>query len=305
MFCKKCGTEVGDTSKFCAGCGDQVVPTKKILPASILRRFSNYVVDRIVISIISVIILSIGAAIDSSFVTFVGFVVLFGGYYVFCEALFQRTVGKCITKTKVVTMSGAKPKFWTIVGRTLCRFIPFEPLSYLFGGFPVGWHDSITKTLVVPSHLTPEEVQSMDMAVVKKEKSNNVAAVIVVIVVCGLMLMAVIGIIASVVLASLNTARAKGQDAQTKAVLMNMYAQSEMYSQTTNGSYLGFCNDQQTSMVANSFPEKVSATCNDADNGYAISAELRSGNYYCADSTGARKEVSRGIVLQEISCPQD
>jgi hypothetical protein len=39
-----------------------------------------------------------------------------------------------------------RPAFSQVVGRTLCRFIPFEVFSF-FG--EAGWHDSIPKTQVV------------------------------------------------------------------------------------------------------------------------------------------------------------
>ena len=53
-----------------------------------------------------------------------------------------------------------------------------------------------------------------------------------------LVVVAIIGISASVVLASLNTARGKGADAAIKANMANLRAQAEMYYDT-NGSYGG------------------------------------------------------------------
>ena len=69
-------------------------------------------------------------------------------YYVPCEAIFGRTLGKVITGTKVIDSEGGKPALWTIIVRTLCRFLPFEALSFL-GTETRGWHDSISKTYVV------------------------------------------------------------------------------------------------------------------------------------------------------------
>ena len=68
-------------------------------------------------------------------------------YFAVMEFSFGKTLGKMITKTKVVMADGSKPTFGTIFIRTLCRHIPFEPFSFLGG--PVGWHDSISKTRVV------------------------------------------------------------------------------------------------------------------------------------------------------------
>ena len=69
-------------------------------------------------------------------------------YYAGSEMLFQRTLAKFLTGTIVVTADGGRPSTGQILGRTLCRFIPFDAFSYL--GTPcVGWHDSISKTRVV------------------------------------------------------------------------------------------------------------------------------------------------------------
>ena len=71
----------------------------------------------------------------------------FWGYYVFAELLFQRTLGKLLTRTKVVTKTGDKPGFGQILGRTLSRSIPFEYFSYLFT--INGIHDRLSGTRVI------------------------------------------------------------------------------------------------------------------------------------------------------------
>ena len=78
-------------------------------------------------------------------------VILLGGftlYYTISEALTGRTIGKLITGTKVVDATGNKPSFGKALVRSLCRHIPFEPLS-LLSSDARGWHDSIAKTWVV------------------------------------------------------------------------------------------------------------------------------------------------------------
>jgi uncharacterized RDD family membrane protein YckC len=67
-------------------------------------------------------------------------------FYCFFEGLWGRTPGKFLLGTRVVDARGEKPGFSQIVGRTLCRFIPFDAFSF-FG--EEGWHDSISKTQVV------------------------------------------------------------------------------------------------------------------------------------------------------------
>lgn len=69
-------------------------------------------------------------------------------YYTIIETLTGRSIGKYITKTKVVTHEGLKPTFENILIRSLSRVIPFDSFSFL-GTEGKGWHDSISKTYVV------------------------------------------------------------------------------------------------------------------------------------------------------------
>src|SRR6185369_698077 len=56
-----------------------------------------------------------------------------------------------------------------------------------------------------------------------------------------LVVIAIIGILSSVVLASLNTARNKGADAAIKSNLNNARAQAELYYDGNTQSYAGVC----------------------------------------------------------------
>jgi uncharacterized RDD family membrane protein YckC len=125
------------------------------------KRFLNYIIDLICFYIITFFlgfvygIIAIISGMDVSWLAhadiltryFIGFIVL-SAYYAFFEGLFSATPGKFITGTRVVTEDGLKPSFNTILGRTLCRFIPFDAFSFL-GASAIGWHDSISKTRVV------------------------------------------------------------------------------------------------------------------------------------------------------------
>jgi uncharacterized RDD family membrane protein YckC len=71
----------------------------------------------------------------------------FWGYYILTEYKFQRTLGKLVTKTKVVSVTGDKPTIRQIIYRTLSRSIPFEYFSYL--GTVEGIHDKLSKTRVI------------------------------------------------------------------------------------------------------------------------------------------------------------
>jgi uncharacterized RDD family membrane protein YckC len=71
----------------------------------------------------------------------------FWGYYLVTEFMFQRSFGKILTKTKVVSMTSDKPTLRQIIYRTLSRSIPFEYFSYLVT--VEGIHDKLSKTRVI------------------------------------------------------------------------------------------------------------------------------------------------------------
>ncbi|WP_442264593.1 RDD family protein [Tenacibaculum sp. ZS6-P6] len=126
-------------------------------------RLANYLLDLIFIYILGYLIglmigpLLVNFAPDLIYSTNTGKILLFeyllGAfinmiYYVSFEASSGRTIGKYITKTKVVTLDGEKPDFNVILIRSLCRLIPFEGFSFL-GDDDSGWHDTFSKTKVV------------------------------------------------------------------------------------------------------------------------------------------------------------
>lgn len=78
-------------------------------------------------------------------------VIVISIYYIFFEGIWARTPGKFLFGTVVISESGGRPTSGQIVGRTFCRFIPFEALSFLG---EKGWHDSISKTRVVLAQKT-------------------------------------------------------------------------------------------------------------------------------------------------------
>jgi len=74
-------------------------------------------------------------------------IVMFIYYLIFETVTRGRTLGKFMTDTTAITQDGTPFTFKHALTRTVCRFIPFEPLSALLSWLP--WHDSISKTAVV------------------------------------------------------------------------------------------------------------------------------------------------------------
>lgn len=93
-------------------------------------------------------------------------------YYMILESITARTIGKYITGTKVLLKDGSKPEAYKILLRTLCRFIPFDPLSF-FGTDSRGWHDTLTETFVVDVKKYNELKRSqLSLSEIGKESSN-------------------------------------------------------------------------------------------------------------------------------------
>jgi prepilin-type N-terminal cleavage/methylation domain-containing protein len=140
-----------------------------------------------------------------------------------------------------------------------------------------------------------------------------------------LVVIAIIGILSSVVLASLNTARGKGNDAKVKAQLSGLRAAAEIFNDTNSGygtAYTyGPCpsgaaattntvlfTDGPTGMnnyfAANAWPAGSAPQCVSvagASGGYAVAATLTSGGNWCVDSTGTAKAAGV-IAAGDFTC---
>lgn len=116
-----------------------------------------------------------------------------------------------------------------------------------------------------------------------------------------LVVIAIIGILASVVLASLNSARDKGEDAAIKSNLNNIRAQAELFYDD-QGDYLGVCDDPNVAQGV----AAASGTCNDTEDVWAAFASLSSAttSSYCVDSSGtATTTTTASIDSIDTNCP--
>jgi len=118
---------------------------------SSLVRFVHFIVDMIVVSLLTLVLFYVLVFFTTDqLVVILGNLSLatgFFGYYIFMETKYQKTIGKFITKTKVITKDGATPKSVDIVIRTFCRLIPFDHISYLFTAN--GIHDRFSDTMLI------------------------------------------------------------------------------------------------------------------------------------------------------------
>lgn len=113
-----------------------------------------------------------------------------------------------------------------------------------------------------------------------------------------LVVIAIIGILSSVVLASLNTARSKGADAAIKGNISGIRASAELvYDSVSPNSYDTVCDS--TSAI-NAIAAAVNqagtgnAICQDSDESWAAAAKLKSvtNQWFCVDSTGISTTTS-------------
>lgn len=114
------------------------------------KRLLNFVVDLITIAILMEITFRIEGLIEyKAPIKTLRVIIVFGGYYIPMEYFFGKTIGKFITKSKVVNRDGTRISLKTSIIRYLCRWIPFEFASLALGYDAKAWHDVLSKTLVI------------------------------------------------------------------------------------------------------------------------------------------------------------
>ena len=148
-----------------------------------------------------------------------------------------------------------------------------------------------------------------------------------------LVVVAIIGILASIVLVSLNSARAKGRDASAKGSLSSMRATAEIYFDTWNsygssqsttvgpgggvstgvaiGSAGDVCNYEDIVRLANAvFNQTQGLTNCDVDDtaggiSYTLAALMNDGRTYCVDSTAFAGYVTNPTTPGEALNPAE
>jgi type IV pilus assembly protein PilA len=138
-----------------------------------------------------------------------------------------------------------------------------------------------------------------------------------------LVVIAIIGILSSIVLASLSSARSKGSDAAITSTLSNMRAQAELYYSHNGGyatttavattCYTGIFNDSGTGGLKNLTLDLISksgvtagnVTCAASTTAWAVNAKLSSTGWACVDGGGnsvASSTKTSGYVITTGLC---
>jgi prepilin-type N-terminal cleavage/methylation domain-containing protein len=105
-----------------------------------------------------------------------------------------------------------------------------------------------------------------------------------------LVVIAIIGILSSVVLASLNSARSKGSDAAIKGQLNSVRAQMVLFADNNQNTMGGFWTDPSASKLVNAVVALAGAgktATSSTATSTAMAAELSTGAWFCVDYTGA------------------
>lgn len=130
-----------------------------------------------------------------------------------------------------------------------------------------------------------------------------------------LVVIAIIGILSSVVLASLNTARSKGSDAAVKADLGSVRSQAEIVYDSSNNSYATVCSDVTVMKQVNAAldaqgrsvaaVDTVAEACLASSTAWAASVPLKTtgAGYYCVDYNGTgTTTATAGIGATDFNC---
>ncbi len=121
-----------------------------------------------------------------------------------------------------------------------------------------------------------------------------------------LVVIAIIGILSSVVLASLNSARNKGKDVAVKSNLSNIRSEASLFYDDTASTYTGLCSDTQVAgMVAEATRQSgAAATCSADVDEWVAYATLKDATVFCVDHKGFAgiSASASGSTSGDIDC---
>lgn len=115
-------------------------------------RIGNFIIDTFFILMLFVVCSILIQLLLNSFdlsadgIPDIVFLVLYFSYYLSFELILGKTPGKYITKTKTVALRGEKLNLRALIFRTLCRLVPIDIFSFVFG---TGLHDNLSGTAVI------------------------------------------------------------------------------------------------------------------------------------------------------------
>ncbi|MCR4276309.1 MAG: prepilin-type N-terminal cleavage/methylation domain-containing protein [Candidatus Parcubacteria bacterium] len=138
-----------------------------------------------------------------------------------------------------------------------------------------------------------------------------------------LVVIAIIGILSAVVLASLNTARQKGNDAAIQSNLSAIATQAEIWYSTNDNKYSAstgsICTHAGSIFADGVITKAINATvianggtalvCGVTASGYAVQSVMQTKNasnatqYWCIDSSGQATKATTALGAGATTCP--
>lgn len=323
MFCSKCGVQNSDEAKFCKGCGQQTGNNSTTASATQYsqpivtggnppKRVAVYALAPIGFFVFLVILWGIVNLVSDTtnptpayeffnntlipLLFALSFIAIPIGVIYAIYSNSKNFDGTGVIKCGNCGYLGVAKKG----RRTLSQVLAWMAII-------IFWPITLIYHLVTHKYLCPKcgssflGVRNKDGAFTAPSGGIGPLAIVLVVI----LVIAIIGILASVVLASLNSARDKGQDASTKSALTTARAQAELFYDNNFNSYDGVCNDQKVKTVLSNAKNSqlVAPTCNDSSVYYAISAPLSSGNHFCVDSYGNSVIITSPLKYETI-CPK-
>ncbi|CAG5005826.1 hypothetical protein DYBT9275_03662 [Dyadobacter sp. CECT 9275] len=145
-------------------------------PTTIGKRIINCIVDYILFLILLVMTMSVVSAItysidpelaenilnlfesENSFLDrIISSILLMLYFFAFEYITSGKTLGKMLTKTRVIGTDGRKPTAKQFLIRSFSRIVPLDIFSF-FRENPQGWHDKWADTMVVDDKSLPESI---------------------------------------------------------------------------------------------------------------------------------------------------
>lgn len=120
----------------------------------ILSIFSKYIFE----FYFGPLIENLSDLVGDRFSAFIVFFIFSSFYFLIFEGLFKSTPAKYLSQTSVVNLKNEAVSFADILGRTLCRRIPFDAFSF-FG--KLGWHDSLAYSTVAKHEREPSKFKAV------------------------------------------------------------------------------------------------------------------------------------------------
>lgn len=153
-------------------------------------------------------------------------------------------------------------------------------------------------TPLQPEPQSPQPVSSPPQDQIAPTKKNTRLIVGIII---GIVAFIIIigGILAAMVLTSLNSTNSKAKEAKIRADISALRTDAEMFASDNNGTYVGWTIKPEFQQGAQSVGTTVYIQ-NTSKTSYVIYAKLpSSGKYVCADATGQILEINKIMPTQK------